>query len=88
MRYTIDKMTMADIPRVVEIERLSYSSPWPPSAYRKEIQENPLAYYIVARDAQLVVPAPANTPAEVSRRAPRSRSTPRSPPLSVSPASG
>ena len=68
MRYTIDKMTMADIPRVVEIERLSYSSPWPPSAYRKEIQENPLAYYIVARDTQLAVPAPAHAPAEVSRR--------------------
>src|SRR5579884_3697628 len=67
MRYTIDKMTLADIPRVVEIERLSYSSPWPPSAYRKEIQENPLAYYIVARDTQLAH-SPGVATAEVSRR--------------------
>ena len=53
MRYIVDRMTMADIPRVVEIERLAYSSPWPPSAYRKELQDNPLAHYIVVRDTQL-----------------------------------
>lgn len=69
MRYTIDRMTMADIPRVVEIERLSYSSPWPPSAYRKEIQDNPLAYYVVARDSQLASAQPHGAPTELSRRA-------------------
>lgn len=68
MRYTVDRMTMADIPRVVEIERLSYSSPWPSSAYRKELQENPLAYYVVARDQQLAHAASPGAPAEVSRR--------------------
>jgi ribosomal-protein-alanine N-acetyltransferase len=50
VRYVIDRMTMADIPRVAEIERLAYASPWPTSAYRRELQENRWAHYIVARD--------------------------------------
>jgi ribosomal-protein-alanine N-acetyltransferase len=68
MRYEVDRMTLADIPRVVEIERLAYASPWPSSAYRKEIQENPLARYIVVRDARraaTIAPSPAP---EVPRR--------------------
>jgi len=47
-------MTMSDVPRVVEIERLAYPSTWPPSAYRKELQDNRWAHYIVLRDKQLV----------------------------------
>ena len=50
MRYVIERMTMADIPRIIEIERLAYATPWPPSAYRKELQENRYAHYIVVRD--------------------------------------
>lgn len=69
MRYAIDRMTMADIPRVVEIERLSYSSVWPPSAYRKELQDNPLAHYIVVRDTQVTSAQPAGSATEISRRA-------------------
>lgn len=53
VRYAIDRMTMSDVPRVVEIERLAYPSPWPPSAYRKELQENRWAHYIVVRDKQV-----------------------------------
>ncbi len=68
MRYRIDRMTLGDLPRVAEIERLSYSSPWPPSAYRKEIQENPIAHYIVARATQVASSVPAVAPREVSRR--------------------
>lgn len=41
---------MADVPRVAEVERLAYASPWPTSAYRKELQENRWAHYIVVRD--------------------------------------
>ena len=59
MRYVVERMTMADIPRVVEIERLAYTTPWPPSAYRKELEENQHAYYIVLRDTYyLKHPAP------------------------------
>lgn len=53
MRYSIDRMTMADVPRVIEIERLAYPSTWPPSAYRKELQDNRWAHYIVLRDKKI-----------------------------------
>lgn len=53
-------MTLADIPRVTEIERLAYPSPWPPSAYKKELQENRYAHYIVVRDTKLMT-SPART---------------------------
>jgi len=53
VRYIIDRMTMADVPRVVEIERLAYPSTWPPSAYRKELQDNRWAHYIVLRDKKI-----------------------------------
>src|SRR5258708_384706 len=42
-------MTMSDVPRVIEIERLAYPSTWPASAYRKELQDNRWAHYIVLR---------------------------------------
>src|SRR5579884_1075236 len=54
VRYIIDRMTMADVPRVVEIERLAYPSTWPPSAYRKELQDNRWAHYIVLRDKKIL----------------------------------
>ncbi|WP_207229339.1 ribosomal protein S18-alanine N-acetyltransferase [Ktedonosporobacter rubrisoli] len=44
---------MSDVPRVIEIERLAYPSTWPPSAYRKELQDNRWAHYIVLRDKQI-----------------------------------
>lgn len=52
-RYSIDKMTLADVPRVTEIERQAYPSTWPSSAYRKELQDNRWAHYIVVRDKRL-----------------------------------
>ena len=54
MRYVIDRMTMSDVPRVIEIERLAYPSTWPPSAYRKELQDNRWAHYIVLRDRKIL----------------------------------
>lgn len=54
MRYSVDRMTIADVPRVIEIERLAYPSTWPPSAYRRELQDNRWAHYIVLRDKKIV----------------------------------
>src|SRR5689334_3843195 len=42
-------MLVSDIPAVSAIERLSFPQPWPQSAYRREILDNRMAYYIVAR---------------------------------------
>src|SRR5215467_13048777 len=47
-------MMMSDVPRVIEIERLAYPATWPPSAYRKELQDNRWAHYIVLRDSTLI----------------------------------
>jgi ribosomal-protein-alanine N-acetyltransferase len=63
-------MMLADIPRVTEIERLAYTTPWPTSAYRKELQDNPLAHYIVASDTQLRLVAPASPPSDSAPRRP------------------
>ena len=68
MRYTIARMTLADIPRVTEIEKLAYPSPWPSSTYRKELQENTNAHYIVVRDNGLTQVPPTAQPADQSRK--------------------
>jgi ribosomal-protein-alanine N-acetyltransferase len=64
-------MTMSDVPRVIEIERLAYPSTWPPSAYRKELQDNRWAHYIVLRDKKIAeerVAVPATQEPERQRR--------------------
>ena len=48
-------MTLDDIASVHEIERASFSVPWPDDAYRSEIQTNRLASYVVARADDAVV---------------------------------
>jgi [ribosomal protein S18]-alanine N-acetyltransferase len=42
-------MRVEHIPVVSAIERLSFPQPWPQNAYRREILENRMAHYIVAR---------------------------------------
>ncbi len=44
----IRPMTFDDLPSVQLIERASFSTPWPPQAYRQELASNRLAYYVVA----------------------------------------
>jgi ribosomal-protein-alanine N-acetyltransferase len=68
MRFSVDEMTMADLPRIVEIERLAYTTPWPPSAYRRELQENRMAHYIVVRDMWLKPAEPSAAPREDQRK--------------------
>lgn len=45
----IEPMTLADIQAAQEIERLSFSSPWPAHALEQELTGNRLARYVVAR---------------------------------------
>ncbi len=51
----VDRMTLEDLPEVQAIERASFTTPWPPHAYRTEIQTNRLAHYLVARYGDEVV---------------------------------
>ena len=46
---TVDAMRVADIEAVHEIERLSFSTPWPTYAFEQELRGNRLARYMVAR---------------------------------------
>lgn len=52
---SIDAMRMDDIPQVHEIERLSFSTPWPSYAFEQELTGNRLARYVVARAGGRVV---------------------------------
>ena len=54
-RITIAPMRVEDVGRVLEIEQLSFPSPWPRNAYTHELQENRLACYLVARLMHRVV---------------------------------
>ncbi|NIO70738.1 MAG: ribosomal protein S18-alanine N-acetyltransferase [Anaerolineae bacterium] len=47
--YVIEPMQLRDVAEVMEIERLSFPSPWSARAYRYELQENNLSHYLVAR---------------------------------------
>jgi len=49
MRFRVEPMRIEHIPVVAEIERRSFTQPWPSNAYRKEIQTNRTAHYFVAR---------------------------------------
>jgi [ribosomal protein S18]-alanine N-acetyltransferase len=45
--YLIRTMAIADIPRVSEIERESFPTMWPQTAYKRELQNNKLSAYLV-----------------------------------------
>lgn len=47
-RYHLRQMTLSDIPQVMEVERESFPTMWPPTAFKRELQQNRLAHYIVA----------------------------------------
>lgn len=46
-RYSVRRMTVNDIPQVLEVERQSFPTMWPPTAFKRELQQNRLANYIV-----------------------------------------
>jgi len=55
LRLLVEPMRLDDLPEVHAIERASFTSPWPPNAYRSEIESNRLATYLVARvDGRIV----------------------------------
>ncbi len=61
LRTTIRPMTADDIVQVADVERESFPSMWPQTAYKRELA-NKLARYLVlteARDAPIEPPAPA-----------------------------
>ena len=51
----VDRMSGDDLAAVQEIERESFTTPWPPHAYRAELEANRMAHYIVARHGDRIV---------------------------------
>jgi ribosomal-protein-alanine N-acetyltransferase len=49
VRVVIEPMRLDDLPAVHAIEQASFTAPWPPHAYRSELESNRLAQYLVAR---------------------------------------
>ncbi len=54
-------MEIRHIPAVSAIENESFPTAWPPSAYRREIERNKMAYYVVAKRVPEIV-APRRDP--------------------------
>ena len=55
VKVLIEPMRLEDLEAVHRIELASFSSPWPPNAYRSELETNRLASYLVARiDGEIV----------------------------------
>src|SRR4051794_41981681 len=51
VRLVIDTMRHDDLHAVQAIEKSSFRTPWPPHAYRQELQTNRLPHYLVVRVA-------------------------------------
>jgi ribosomal-protein-alanine N-acetyltransferase len=51
----IEAMRIEDLPAVQAIEQASFTTPWPPHAYRSELETNRLARYLVVRAGDEVV---------------------------------
>lgn len=47
VHYLVRPMGLGDISQVMEIERESFPSMWPPTAYKRELRHNRLARYLV-----------------------------------------
>jgi ribosomal-protein-alanine N-acetyltransferase len=55
VRLVIEPMTFDDLPAVQEIERASFTTPWPSHAYQAELETNKLARYLVVRAGREVI---------------------------------
>ena len=54
VRVVIEPMGLEDLPAVHAIEQASFTAPWPPHAYRSELESNRMAHYLVARAGDTV----------------------------------
>lgn len=51
----IERMRLDDLPGVMEVERLSYETPWSRRAFVSELTENAYAHYLAAKKGGRVV---------------------------------
>jgi ribosomal-protein-alanine N-acetyltransferase len=55
LKVRIEPMRVADLPAVHAVERASFDTPWPPEAYRSELETNRLAQYLVVRAGDEII---------------------------------
>jgi ribosomal-protein-alanine N-acetyltransferase len=48
--FVVELMQLGDLRQVMAIERVSFPTPWPVSAYRHELTQNDLSTYVVLRE--------------------------------------
>jgi len=52
MTVSIRRMTVADVPVVAQLDRLSFSLPWPEHAFYYEVRDNPASRCFVAQSEE------------------------------------
>ena len=62
LRVLIEPMRIDDLPAVHAIEQASFDAPWPPEAYRNDLETNRLAQYLVARVGDEIAAYPDDRP--------------------------
>jgi ribosomal-protein-alanine N-acetyltransferase len=55
VRLAVAAMGADDIPAVHAIESASFPTPWPPYAFRQELETNRMAHYLVVRAGERVI---------------------------------
>jgi ribosomal-protein-alanine N-acetyltransferase len=55
LKLVVEPMRVDDLEAVQAIERVSFTTPWPPHAYRSELESNRLATYLVIRAGERTV---------------------------------
>lgn len=56
--YVVEPMQLEHLDQVRRIERACFPTPWPRNAYRREIEKNERARYLVVRTSSEPTPAP------------------------------
>jgi ribosomal-protein-alanine N-acetyltransferase len=79
-RYVVRPMDLGDISQVMEIEKDSFPSMWPSTAFKREIRHNRLARYLVA--VEQTVQEGETTEGEFGPLSPPGPRAPSAPPLS------
>jgi ribosomal-protein-alanine N-acetyltransferase len=51
-RYVLRPMTLADIPQVMDIERESFPSMWPQTAYSRELKNRLARYFVLVEEGE------------------------------------
>lgn len=52
--FSIEKMTLRDLPAILPIEQASYTTPWPESAYRQALENERADFFLLRYQGQVL----------------------------------